>query len=274
MNELSLGCWPGGRNFAVTFSYDDGRGFDRQLVEIFNRHGMKGTFNLNSGFLGHERYVSAEEVAVLYAGHEVAVHTCTHPHPTRIPSTRLVEQVVEDRKKLEALTGGVVDGMAYPFGDYNEEVMATLKACGIRYSRTTTDDRSFRTAPGNWLAWHPTCHDRNATPDLIDAFFNVKPWAKTSRLLYIWGHSYEFDRPGGWEAIDGLCGTLKERGGKDAWFATNMQVYDYVAAVRALHVSADGSRLVNNAAFDVWVTLNNEAVCVPGTTGNQGAAGV
>lgn len=34
---------------AITFSYDDGIESDRKLVEIFNRYGMKCTFNLNTG---------------------------------------------------------------------------------------------------------------------------------------------------------------------------------------------------------------------------------
>lgn len=34
---------------ALTFSYDDGIEQDRKLVEIFNRYGMKATFNLNTG---------------------------------------------------------------------------------------------------------------------------------------------------------------------------------------------------------------------------------
>ena len=40
-------CFPGGKHKVLTFSYDDGRQEDRRLVEIFNRYGMKGTFNIN-----------------------------------------------------------------------------------------------------------------------------------------------------------------------------------------------------------------------------------
>ena len=35
-----------GKMKAVTFSYDDGVPEDKQLLEIFNKYGMKGTFNL------------------------------------------------------------------------------------------------------------------------------------------------------------------------------------------------------------------------------------
>ena len=31
---------------AVTISYDDGVVFDKKLIDIFNKYGIKGTFNL------------------------------------------------------------------------------------------------------------------------------------------------------------------------------------------------------------------------------------
>ena len=41
--------FPGGLAKALTFSYDDGVEQDIRLVEILDKYGMKGTFNLNSG---------------------------------------------------------------------------------------------------------------------------------------------------------------------------------------------------------------------------------
>ena len=42
-------CFPGGKHKALTMSYDDGKLQDRRLVEIFNRYGIRGTFNLMAG---------------------------------------------------------------------------------------------------------------------------------------------------------------------------------------------------------------------------------
>ena len=39
--------FPQGRCKAVTFSYDDGVKADKKLVEILDKYGLKGTFNLN-----------------------------------------------------------------------------------------------------------------------------------------------------------------------------------------------------------------------------------
>jgi peptidoglycan/xylan/chitin deacetylase (PgdA/CDA1 family) len=263
MKSISFPLWPEGRVQAVTFSYDDGRIHDRRLVEIFNRYGMKGTFNLNASRVGKEGVVTEAEVKTLFAGHEVAAHFLTHPFPTRIPRERLLYEVLEDRKRLEALSGGVVDGLAYPFGDWNADVMQGLKMCGIRYARTTQATLGFGWMPADWLAWHPTCHDRAVTPDLIEKFFGVRTWDKNARLFSIWGHSYEFDREGGWESIETTCRSLRERGGDGLWAATNGMVRDYVAAAQSLRFGADGQAVVNPSALDVWVAVDGAAVRVP-----------
>ena len=112
--------YPQGLKKALTFSYDDGREFDRRLVEIFNQHGLKGTFHLNSGTLGlhapNGDFVAPGEVKELYQGHEVAVHTVSHLHPMSSPLSQVSREIAEDRKALEALTGGLVVGT----GDLSE----------------------------------------------------------------------------------------------------------------------------------------------------------
>ncbi len=263
MKSISVPLWPEGRVHAVTFSYDDGRVQDRRLVEIFNRYGLKGTCNLNGSRVGVEGVVPEAEVKSLFAGHEVAAHFYSPPYPTRIPGEQVLIQVLEDRRRLEALSGGVIDGLAYPFGDWNGEVINALKACGIRYARTTKATEGFGWMPADWLAWHPTCHDRAATPALMDKFFTTRTWDRNARLFYIWGHSYEFDREGGWEAIETVCRTLRERGGDTLWAATNGMVRDYVTAAKGLRFGVDGQQVINPSALDVWIAVDSNAIRVP-----------
>ena len=44
-------CFPQGKHKVLTMSYDDGKIFDRKLIEIFNKYGIKGTFHLNTGIM-------------------------------------------------------------------------------------------------------------------------------------------------------------------------------------------------------------------------------
>ena len=134
--------FPGGRVKALTFSYDDDVVFDRRLVEILDRYGMKGTFNLNSGCFRPEgdpgkRMISEAEAKELFADgrHEIAVHTLTHPRMNLLPPAAVVEEFYEDRKNLERIFGGVVRGMAYPFGTSGAtpDVVCAAKSCGLVY---------------------------------------------------------------------------------------------------------------------------------------------
>ena len=43
--------FPGFLKKALTLSYDDGVDTDIKMIDILNRHGIKATFNLNTGLL-------------------------------------------------------------------------------------------------------------------------------------------------------------------------------------------------------------------------------
>lgn len=146
-------CFPQGKHKVLTISYDDGKIFDRKLIEIFNKYGIKGTFHLNTGIMPvDEDRIQLSEVKELYKGHEVSCHTSTHPTIERCPLDQVVQQVIEDRKALEDAVGYPVRGLSYPNGSYSKDIINLLPACGIEYSRVvgSTDDFAF---PDNFLEW-------------------------------------------------------------------------------------------------------------------------
>lgn len=225
----------------ITFSFDDGITQDRRLVELFNRYGIKCTFNLNSGRLDkvgtipregttvNFSGVSWEEIASLYRGHEVACHSVHHPDLNRLEEEEIVAEVMEDKKALEEASGQEVIGLAYPGGAYDEMVIQTLATrTDIRYARTVVSTGSFE-VPRRFLEWHPTCQFLKT--DLLDVAeaFDRENADEKDRLLYIWGHSFELDvDPARWEAMERLCQRLTEI--KGAEFVTNRQAYEALNA--------------------------------------------
>ena len=98
-------CFPEGKAKALTMSYDDGKWADERLVELFNRHGIRGTFNLNYGLMERPERIDKDRIRQLYEGHEVATHTMTHPTIARCPLTETAKRfhLSESRaKKTEA----------------------------------------------------------------------------------------------------------------------------------------------------------------------------
>lgn len=262
--NVSLNLFPGGRYKALTFSYDDGRHQDRRLVELFNRYGLKATFHLNSGKFGtdHGGYVEEGEVAALYAGHEISAHTVNHPFLERVPRERLITEVVDDRRALERLAGYPVRGMSYPFGTYDDEVAATLGTLGIRYCRTVHSTGEFA-VPQRPLTWHPTCHHKQMR-EHGERFLALDPPAHYANLslLYVWGHSYEFDNDDNWQEIEDFCAEMSGR--DEIWYATNIEILDYLDARKRLEFSVDGTWVRNPSALSVWISADGEAVEIEG----------
>ena len=52
-------CFPEGKHKVLTMSYDDGRTWDRKLVELFNSYKIKD-LHLNSGLTDGERVPQSE----------------------------------------------------------------------------------------------------------------------------------------------------------------------------------------------------------------------
>lgn len=249
-----------GKKHVLTMSYDDGKAADRRLVELFQTYGIKGTFHLNSGLFDTDGYIRSDEVDALYTGHEVSCHTVHHPHLAELPGHEAALEVLQDRKTLENLCNYPVTGMSYPFGTYNDTVVAMLKACGIQYSRTTKATGRFD-APKDFLKWHPTCHHRDAM-DCLERFMQYYDSCFSSQLFYVWGHSYEFDRDNNWDMIEKFCRTVSRL--DNVWFATNIEIYDYLQAIGTLKVSANSSIIYNPSSITIWAEYNGNILEIPG----------
>ena len=229
-----------GKMKALTFSYDDGVEQDIRLIEIFNKYGLKGTFNLNSDLLGRREdtltilgrtvghgKVFASDVRHIYDGHEVAVHTLTHPLlPGIEDDAEIIRQVEEDRIKLSELCGYEVVGMAYPCGGQNhDDRVANIirENTGVKYSRTIISNHSFD-IQDDLYKFKPTVYhfgEFDKMFELGQKFLETE--ADTPQILYVWGHAYEFDvRDGDWERMEEFCKMMS--GHDDIFYGTNKEV--------------------------------------------------
>ena len=259
--------FPDFRAKAVTFSYDDGSTNDRRLVKIFNDHGLKATFNLNSGRIrtGDEWSVCEDELLDLYRGHEIAVHGVEHLVGTHVPPEIYLNDILEDRKYFESLTGKVVNGMAYPCGCYNDDVVNMARCCGIKYARTTVSTGNFAVSHDR-LRLPATCHhDDPRLFELADKFLPYvardQVWDGSPYLFYVWGHSHEFANKNNWDRIEKFADVIC--GKPDVWYATNGEIFDYVEAFERLEWSVDRSTIFNPSATDVFLHLDGRDILVP-----------
>lgn len=273
-NQITFNYYPFGKTKALTMSFDDGRVFDRRLVKMFNEYGIKGTFHINTSRLGQEGFIKAEELRDLYDGHEVSLHTHTHPTLAYMPKQQILYEITKNKSILETLTKQVICGMSYPNGSFGSNVTEQLKATGVLYSRTTLSTGKFA-LPDDFLLWHPTIHYLRGTaawspnvqydPALLmkkaKEFAERPEWLNDLPLMQVWGHSYELEDNNSWNEMEEFCGYIS--GCNTIWFAQNIQVVDYVIAVRGLRVSTECDVAYNPSAVDVWIGVNNQPVHIP-----------
>lgn len=261
--------FPEGRERAVTLSYDDGVKSDIRLIEIMNKNGLKGTFNICSSFIGREDWrLNKEDIEehILSNGHEIAVHGKAHRASGKQRAIDGISDILECRLELEKMFNIIVRGMAYAdsgiltFANGNsfERVRNYLQELDIAYSRTLGGDNSGFEIPSDWLAWMPTAHHDNPNIDGYITKFNGYKASyiadATPKLFYLWGHSFEFDRNGNWEHMEDICARLGNQ--NDVWYATNGEIYNYVQAFNSIVRSADGSKMYNPTPITLWVWVD------------------
>ncbi len=255
-------CFPGGKFKALTLSYDDGRTQDRRLVEMFNHYGLRATFNLNSGLFDRDdKRIRPEEVKELYRGHEVACHTVTHPTIARCPLPEVANEILDDRAALEKMVGTPVRGLAYPNGSLSEEICQLLPGLGIRYGRVVGSSDTFA-LPEDPYRWQATCHHNHRLIENAEAF-NALFKKQYLYLMYVWGHSYEFDDAGNWDLMEKFCSLVG--GHDDVWYCTNIEYWDAMDDLHRLQFSADNSFVYNPNARSCFIRVNDgEPVEIPG----------
>lgn len=274
--------YPGGKYKAVTLSYDDCTQFNCKFAERLNKTTLKCTFNLNSnGFADGAFKPSKEQVRKLIIDfeHEIAVHGQKHLASGIVSPLEGIRDVLLCREQLEEIFEIIVRGMAYPDsgirrfhnGHTYETVRQYLQSLGIVYARTLGADNDEFMLPSDFYAWIPTAHHGNpALFDYIQRFLNIdistlNHTEHYPRLFYLWGHAYEFEFHQSWELLDKICDTLG--GHDDIWYATNMQIFEYVKGYESLVWNAKYDRVYNPNLFPVWFAVNLEVYCVnPGET--------
>jgi peptidoglycan/xylan/chitin deacetylase (PgdA/CDA1 family) len=126
----------------VSLTFDDSDADQIPAAQTLLSNGLRGTFFVNSGFLGAAGYMTTAQVqALAKAGNEIGGHTVNHPDLTTISTAEAKRQICLDRSNLSSLGLSVTD-FAYPFASQNASVQSIVRACGYNSARGLGDIRS------------------------------------------------------------------------------------------------------------------------------------
>jgi peptidoglycan/xylan/chitin deacetylase (PgdA/CDA1 family) len=107
---------------------------------ILSSHDFKAVAYIVSGFIGHPRYVSADQVVQMdHNGIEVASHTVNHADLSHSSAGNVWREVVDSKQSLERLLGHPVLDFAYPSGKFNAQVVAAVRQAGYDTAVTTME---------------------------------------------------------------------------------------------------------------------------------------
>lgn len=248
--------YPNGKKKAFCITYDDGITQDIRFVELLNKYGLKGTFNLNSelmktGFAWtHEtglviKRLPPDVVVDLYQEHEVASHTLTHPYMSDLSEEEILYQMEQDKKNLEELFQGEVCGFAVPFDYYSDLIANCAKKSGFSYARMSEETYSYA-PPENEYYWAAGAfHTSPKFSEFVDGFFETD---EELALCQIVGHSYDLDTEQMWEQMEAIFEKVAEDA--DIVSVTNIELVRYLKAMREAIITEKG--IENHSGVELW----------------------
>ncbi len=269
--------FPGGKSKTVTLSYDDGFKDDIRFLETINKYNIKCTFNLVGSNVENEWGLTKDFIRenIIAKGHEIANHGYNHRGLEAARPIEGIQDTLNSRLTLEREFGIIVRGMAFPDKSVNrflkpktyERVRNYLEELDVAYTRcTTTNETGKFELPEDWHNWYVTAHHKNPKlMEYIDEFIQLdlsKLYisSRSPKIFFLWGHSFEFERNQNWELLESICEKIS--GKEDIWYATNIEIYDYVQAYNSLVYSADGTIVYNPTLIDVWFDIDGQLYCI------------
>ena len=134
----------------VVLTFDDGHDdFVTKAMPILLHYGFVGVSYVVPGFLGHTSYMTVTQVKQAdAAGMVIGAHTVDHVALARVPLALATAQINACRQMLEQILGHPVLDFAYPYGSYDNAVIALVRAAGYRDAVTTVEGRTqFLSSP-------------------------------------------------------------------------------------------------------------------------------
>ena len=190
-------------------SFDDGTIYDRRFVQLLNRYGFKGTFNLNSGLEDFVWYYEDRfpvrrqilaEIGDLYRGHEIASHSLHHHWLNTLTPPQISREIGEDCETLKKLFHLSEIGFGVPFTACGEREIRLIRKY-VRYIRLSEFADTFALPED---PYHIPIHALYNDVDIREKIAAFGANDLKDSLFVMAGHSYELEVLDHWEYMEEL----------------------------------------------------------------------
>ena len=138
---------------SVVITFDDGyRGIYRYAFPELKKRGMKAVFFVVANTVGildsYYPHITMEELREIASDDlfSIGSHTMSHPNLEELGREQIASELSGSRRVLAEMTGRSVDVLAYPYGNYNEEIAVEAEKAGYRIA-FAVDDRHIAGVP-------------------------------------------------------------------------------------------------------------------------------
>lgn len=117
----------------IVLTFDDGyEDFYTAAYPILQKHNMKATNFVITGFVGLPKYLTWQQITEMQKSGIIsfASHTVDHYGVTSLTDDQVTYEVTQSKKDLEKHLGYPINWLAYPYGDVNERTAMLTKKAG------------------------------------------------------------------------------------------------------------------------------------------------
>lgn len=126
---------------AITFDSAWGDEDTQKILSVLEKNNAKATFFVTGDYLDR---CGESAKAFFDAGHEIANHSDSHPHPNRLSDEKLLEDTEKCEQKIFALTAGSSKLYRAPYGEYNNRTVKTLTDAGYWFIQWDADSLDYK----------------------------------------------------------------------------------------------------------------------------------
>ncbi|OVE81899.1 hypothetical protein BVY03_02485 [bacterium K02(2017)] len=142
-------------NFKISITFDDGYKDNLlQAAPLLLKHNIPFSVFVVPAFIksnSHDNFLNENELKNLASldGVSIGTHSFTHTRLNQLSDDKLKLELVDSRHYLEDLLGRPAISMAYPFGAYDNRVVAAVKKAG--YDLAVTSQAGINTLSSDIL---------------------------------------------------------------------------------------------------------------------------
>ena len=177
-------------NKAVSLTFDAAWGNEdtQTLIDILNKYGVKATFFLVGQWV--DKYPESVQ-ALSDAGMEIGNHSDTHPHMAKQSEKQIIDEVSLCSGKIEAITGTEVDLFRCPYGEYDDEVISTVRNMGVYPIQWDVDSLDWKDLSAAEITKRITSKVRDGSIILFHNAAKHTPEALPGIIEYLLSEGYQ-----------------------------------------------------------------------------------